>query len=191
MSFQLIVGLGNPGPQYAKTRHNAGQWFVEGLAKYYRSSLVFENKFHGEHAVIQIDGQKLHLLIPQTFMNLSGRAVRAIAQFYKISPEEIVIVHDEIDLPPGSVKIKKGGGHGGHNGLRNIIQELGDEKFFRLRIGVGHPGEKSAVVNYVLHPPAVAELALIDNAVQKAFAIFPLLVRGEVEKAMHQLHTNQ
>ena len=150
-SIQLIVGLGNPGAQYEDTRHNAGFWFVEQLARAYGGSLQPEKKFFGYAARITIGGQDVRLLTPSTFMNRSGQAVNAIATFYKIPPQAILVAHDELDHPPGIGRLKQGGGHGGHNGLRDIISSLGNNKdFCRLRIGIGHPGNSKAVVNYVL-----------------------------------------
>ena len=150
-TIKLIVGLGNPGPQYSQTRHNAGAWFVGALSRDYNIPLNLETKFFGHSGRGLIDGKDCRLLIPNTFMNLSGKAVGALATFYKILPDEILVAHDELDIDPGLVKLKKSGGHGGHNGLRDIISALGNNKnFYRLRIGIGHPGNAKLVSNYVL-----------------------------------------
>ena len=156
--IRLVVGLGNPGKDYSSTRHNAGFWWVENLASIRHAQLKPENKFYGLAGRTTQGGNELWLLEPQTYMNASGRAVAALARFYKITPEEILVVHDELDLPPGEVKLKKGGGHGGHNGLRDIISQLGTTDFWRLRLGIGHPGDKAAVVDYVLNAPRREEM---------------------------------
>ncbi len=188
--IRLIVGLGNPGSQYEATRHNAGFWWVDEFARACGASFRPENKFHGLFARTASHGSEVFLLKPQTFMNVSGRAVGAVAQFYKIEPASILVVHDELDLPPGSAKLKLGGGHGGHNGLKDIIAQLGTKDFWRLRIGIGHPGERSEVVNYVLHPPRKEEQELINGAMQRAQAVAPLVVDGKLEAAMLKLHSN-
>ena len=154
MELRLIVGLGNPGADYDKTRHNVGFWLLDSLARRYGGVFRREAKFHGEACQVSVDGHPLWLLKPQTFMNRSGASVIALARFYKLVPEAILVVHDELDLPPGAVRLKRGGGHGGHNGLRDIIQQLGSREFLRLRLGIGHPGDSRAVINYVLHPAA-------------------------------------
>lgn len=188
MTIQLIVGLGNPGPQYANTRHNAGAWLIEMLAKQAGVSCSEQKKFHGATARIILAAQECHLLLPTTFMNHSGQAVRALVQFYKIPPEAVLIVHDELDLLPGMARIKLDGGHGGHNGLRDIIAQLGTSRFYRLRVGIGHPGQRNAVVDYVLHPPAKLEYEQIQAALQKTLTILPELVTGNAQKAMRLLH---
>lgn len=185
----LIVGLGNPGAEYENTRHNAGAWFVNELAQQAHTKLRPAIKFHGLHSTAKIDGHDCHLLIPTTFMNLSGQAVQAVANFYKIPPEKILVAHDEIDLPIGEIKLKLDGGHGGHNGLRDIISHLNSNKFYRLRIGVGHPGNSKLVHDYVLHPPKKSERELIDNALRDAERVMPLMLSGECQKAMMELHT--
>lgn len=187
--IQLIVGLGNPGVEYEKTRHNAGAWFVEELADQADAVLRQSAKFQSQHCLVKLHHHDCHLLIPLTFMNHSGQAVQAVASYYKIPPEAILIAHDEIDLPVGEVRLKFEGGHGGHNGLRDIIQHLGTNKFYRLRVGVGHPGNKKEVVDYVLKPPAKEERQQIDLALQEANKIIPLMLEGAYQKAMHQLHT--
>ncbi len=185
--IKLIVGLGNPGDTYERTRHNAGFWFVDLISG---GNLRKESRFHGLCGEIQIGGLVCRLLEPQTFMNKSGLAVRAITDYYRFDPGQILIVHDDIDLQPGTVRIKRGGGHGGHNGLRDIIAALGGRKdFFRLRIGVGHPGHRDQVVDYVLHRPGVDELAAIEVALDSARDVLPDLLSGEAERAMHVLHS--
>jgi PTH1 family peptidyl-tRNA hydrolase len=188
-AIQLIVGLGNPGPEYEKTRHNAGAWFVANIAKQTHVTLKNESKFSGLHALTKLAGNDCHLFIPTTFMNCSGQAVKAIASFYKILPENILIAHDEIDLPVGIVRLKLAGGHGGHNGLRDIIQKLGAPNFYRLRIGVGHPGNSKDVVDYVLKPPKKIEREEIDFSLQRAEKVLLLVVDGAFQKAMHELHS--
>lgn len=188
-SIQLIVGLANPGKQYAQTRHNAGAWFVEELAESINSTLRLENKYHGWHGQVSLHGQTCHLLIPNTYMNLSGQAVRACMNYHKISPDSILIAHDEIDLEPGTIKLKFDGGDGGHNGLKDIIRHLNTKQFYRLRIGVGHPGQREAVADFVLSPPSKAERTEIDAALLRANDVLPLVMTGDMQKAMHKLHT--
>lgn len=187
--IKLIVGLGNPGDRYQKTRHNAGFWLLDQLAAGEGGRLAEDKKFQGEYGKITLAQQPLHLLKPLTFMNASGRAVSALAKFYDLAPEEILVVHDELDLPEGAVKLKYGGGHGGHNGLRDIIAALGSKDFYRLRLGINHPGDRNQVVDYVLHPPGKMEQEKIDGAIARGLAILPLLVRDGAEKAMHRLHS--
>ncbi|MBU1214798.1 MAG: aminoacyl-tRNA hydrolase [Gammaproteobacteria bacterium] len=189
--IKLIVGLGNPGKEYEATRHNAGFWWVDELARMHNANFRTENKFHGLVAKTNLHGHEVHLLKPQTFMNVSGRAVGALAQFYKLVPSQILVVHDELDLPPGSAKLKLGGGHGGHNGLKDIIAHLGSKDFWRLRIGVGHPGDRAEVVNFVLNAPRKEEQALIDEASHHAQDVAPLIIEGKLEAAMLKLHSNQ
>ena len=189
-NIKLIVGLGNPGQQYAETRHNVGVWFVEQLLEHSPTTLKPENKFKGLVGKISLHGHECFLLIPTTFMNLSGEAVGALAKFYKILPQEILVAHDELDLPPGEARIKQGGGHGGHNGLKSIFSHLsGNRDFLRLRIGIGHPGESRLVSDYVLKRPSKHDEQLIDNALSDADRVFPLLLEGQIQKAMTQLHT--
>ncbi len=185
----LLVGLGNPGAQYEYTRHNAGTWFIESLAQRANVSLRNTAKFHGLHAATRLDGHECHLLIPTTFMNLSGQAVQALATYYKIPPQQILVAHDEIDLPAGSIKLKFDGGHGGHNGLRDIIRHLNTNQFHRLRIGVGRPGTNAEVHHYVLSPPKKTEREQIDQAVEKAESVLPLMLNGQYQKAMLELHS--
>lgn len=186
--IKLIVGLGNPGREYEATRHNAGFWWVDEFARNNKIALKSENKFQALVGRAVLHGHELHLLKPQTFMNVSGRSVGALVQFYKIDPAQILVVHDELDLPPGSAKLKMGGGHGGHNGLKDIIAHLGSRDFWRLRIGVGHPGDRAEVVNFVLNAPRKEEQALIDGALQKAQEVAPLIIEGKLEAAMQNLH---
>ncbi len=188
-AIRLIVGLGNPGREYEATRHNAGFWWVEAFARMHGASFRPEGKFHGLAARAAVHGHEVHLLMPQTFMNVSGRAVGAMAQFYKIEPAQMLVVHDELDLPPGSAKLKLGGGHGGHNGLKDIIAHLGTRDFWRLRIGIGHPGERGEVSNYVLNAARKEEQALIDDAMARAQEVAPLIVEGKLEAAMLKLHS--
>jgi PTH1 family peptidyl-tRNA hydrolase len=187
--IKLIVGLGNPGPKYSETRHNAGFWFVEDLASQYRSRFLPEKKFHGEVARINLEGKDIWLLKPETYMNRSGLSVVSLAAFYKIAPENILVAHDEIDLKAGTARLKSGGGHGGHNGLRDIISHLGTKDFQRLRIGVDHPGSKDLVVDYVLKRPDSKDRQAIEDSINDALRVMPKIAAGEWEKAMHQLHT--
>ncbi len=189
IEIKAIVGLGNPGAKYSETRHNAGFWFVERLANAHNVRFSAETKFNGEVARVQLSGKELWLLKPDTFMNRSGLAVRSLLTFYKIAPQNLLVAHDEIDLLPGAIKLKSGGGHGGHNGLRDIIDQLGSKEFQRLRIGVGHPGNKDQVVDFVLHRAALDEQRMIDEAVADALGIAAQLASGAWEAAMQQLHT--
>jgi len=188
-AIRLIVGLGNPGREYETTRHNVGFRWVDELARLQNLSFKNETKFHGLAARGQLHGREMLLLKPQTFMNVSGRAVGALAQFYKIAPAEILVVHDDLDLPPGVARLKLGGGHGGHNGLKDIIAHLGTRDFWRLRLGIGHPGERAEVVNFVLNAPRKEERDLIEQAVQRALEISDLIIAGKQEAAMLKLHS--
>lgn len=189
-TIRLIVGLGNPGPEYEHTRHNAGFWLVQELAKQYRIPLSPEKKFYGLSGKGRIDGQECWLLLPTTFMNKSGQAVAAIANFYKILPEEILVVHDELDLPTGVARFKKGGGHGGQNGLRDIISQLGNNKnFHRLRIGIDHPGDKNRVTGHVLGKPSAQERDKIEAAIDEACRVTPKALSGDLPAAMNRLHS--
>jgi len=188
--IKLIVGLGNPGNEYANTRHNAGADLVNKLARQHSTQLTPDSKFYGLSGRIFIGTADIRLLIPTTFMNLSGKSLSAIAQFYKIPPESILVAHDELDLPPGVARLKMGGGHGGHNGLKDIIKSLGNIKdFARLRIGIDHPGNAKLVSNYVLKKAPANEYQLIEESIDNALRILPLLVDGEWNKAMKELHT--
>ncbi len=189
-SVQLIVGLGNPGPEYQHTRHNAGAWFVEQLARQYQVSLKQDAKFFGLTGKFSIAGQEFKLIIPNTFMNLSGKAVLAMAQFYKLAPEQILVAHDELALAPGIAKFKLGGGHAGHNGLRDIMARLGNNpNFHRLRLGIGHPGHKDQVTGFVLGKAPASEQKLIDACIDEAVSCFAILARDGLIKAQHRLHS--
>lgn len=189
MTIKLIVGLANPGAEYAATRHNAGAWYVDLLAERFRQSLKEESKFFGYTARINMAGNDVRLLVPTTFMNLSGKAVAAMATFYRIAPDEILVAHDELDLLPGSAKFKLGGGHGGHNGLKDIISKLGNNPgFYRLRIGIGHPGDKNKVVGFVLGKPPASELSLIDSAIDEAERCTEIWLQDGLTKATNRLH---
>lgn len=187
--LRLIVGLGNPGPEHARTRHNVGFRFVDVLAEQARARFGLESRLFGETARIEIAGQQLWLLKPATFMNLSGRSVSAALRYWKIEPEEALLVHDDLDLPPGAARIKFDGGHGGQNGLRDTMQHLGHGRFHRLRIGIGHPGHKDKVTPWVLARPGRDDEASILRAIDEAMDIIPLAVAGEFNEAMKQLHT--
>ena len=187
-SVQLIVGLGNPGDKYEQTRHNAGFWFVDEIARQYGVEFRPETKFHGLAARVQSNGMDFWLLKPATFMNRSGQSIQAMANFYKIPVANILVVHDELDLPPGTAKLKVGGGHGGHNGLRDTIAKLGKE-FMRLRLGIGHPGHRDMVVDYVLKSCSKKDRQLIDDISYQATKVVPDLVKGDMAKAMQELHT--
>ena len=182
--LRLIVGLGNPGAEYSETRHNAGFWFSERLCSQLGVSLAREARFHGLAGRTRPDG--LWFLLPQTFMNRSGQAVAALARFYRIQPAEMLVVHDELDIPPGQLRLKFGGGLGGHNGLKDITSHLGTQDFWRLRIGIGHPGDRNEVVNYVLKPPRRDERAAIDEAIGRALELWPMLAAGDWNGAMQR-----
>jgi len=187
---QLIVGLGNPGNEYEQTRHNAGFWFVDAIARRYNTSFKSEKKFHGDIARISVNGQEVWLLKPDTFMNRSGQAIQALANFYKIKLENILVAHDELDLDPGVARLKKDGGHGGHNGLRDTIEKMGGKNFLRLRIGIGHPGDKNRVSGYVLKKASNDDHIDIERAIDQALKVLPQVIDGDLAKAMNELHTN-
>ncbi|MEM7564719.1 MAG: aminoacyl-tRNA hydrolase [Pseudomonadota bacterium] len=186
---RLIVGLGNPGADYVGTRHNAGFWLTDLIAGEQATPLKFEKRHNAEEGKFRAKGKDIYLQKPLTFMNRSGQAVSAMARYFKIKPEQILVLHDELDLPAGTNRIKQGGGHGGHNGLRDIINHLGSRDFFRIRIGIGHPGDAKQVINYVLHKPSVADTNLIDDANRDTLAVMPLVYEGRIDKAMQALHT--
>jgi PTH1 family peptidyl-tRNA hydrolase len=189
-AIKLIAGLGNPGSEYRGTRHNAGADFVEELARQCSTPLQAESKFFGLAGRVNYAGYDLRLIIPTTFMNRSGKAVAAIASFYKVAPEEILIAHDELDIPAGTARFKQGGGHGGHNGLRDIVPALGNNKnFHRLRIGIDHPGHASKVSGYVLSQPSQVDRTRIEACIDEAIAALPLLLSGDATKAMTRLHS--
>lgn len=188
--IQMIVGLGNPGAEYERTRHNAGQDYVEALSRDWSAPLMSTPKYFGYSAKAVVGGRDVRLLVPTTFMNRSGQAVAALSQYFKIPPESILVVHDELDLPPGIAKLKVGGGHGGHNGLRDIISSLGNNKnFARLRLGIGHPGNAKLVANYVLKRPSRGDQTAIDAAIDAAQRETNTMIAGEWEAAMRTLHT--
>ncbi|QSX34612.1 aminoacyl-tRNA hydrolase [Shewanella avicenniae] len=187
--IKLVVGLGNPGAEYEQTRHNAGVWYVEQLARHYGATLVPDSKYFGLSARVIVKGRDVRLLVPTTFMNLSGKSVSALANFFKIEPQQILVAHDELDMPPGVAKFKLGGGHGGHNGLKDIIAKMGNCKdFYRLRIGIGHPGDKSKVSGYVLGKAPQTEQQLIDATVDEAVRATDILLTDDLTKAMNRLH---
>jgi PTH1 family peptidyl-tRNA hydrolase len=188
-NLRLIVGLGNPGADYVDTRHNAGFWLIDEIAADQGLSFRFEKRFNADECKFRANGRDVFLQKPQTFMNRSGQSVAALARYYKIAAEEILVIHDELDLPPGVNRIKQSGGHGGHNGLRDIINHLGNRDFFRIRVGIGHPGDSKQVVNYVLHKPSVADLSAIEAANRDTLAVMPQLLEGRIDKAMQALHT--
>jgi PTH1 family peptidyl-tRNA hydrolase len=188
-SIKLIVGLANPGMEYAQTRHNAGAWYVDLLAQRYHQQLKEENKFFGYTTRLNLAGKDLRLLVPTTFMNLSGKAVLSMANFYRIKPDEILVAHDELDLPPGVAKIKLGG-NGGHNGLKDIQNKFGNNpKFYRLRIGIGHPGDKSKMVGFVLGKPPTNEKEMIDKAIDESLYCSEMLMKYGLENAVQRLHS--
>ncbi|GAA0816459.1 aminoacyl-tRNA hydrolase [Colwellia sp. D2M02] len=190
MTIKLIAGLGNPGPEYTKTRHNAGVWFVEELAQRHNIALRPEKKYAGLYGKGLIGNDLVHLLIPTTFMNRSGQAVAPLANFFRINVEEMLIAHDELDMDPGTVKIKQGGGHGGHNGLKDIVARMANNKeFFRLRIGIGHPGHRDKVTGHVLGKAPQTEQALIDAAIDEASRCFDIWQKDGLVKAQQRLHS--
>jgi peptidyl-tRNA hydrolase, PTH1 family len=185
----MVVGLGNPGADYENTRHNAGALFVEALARAAGQTLRPEKKYHGLYARIQWQGLDLHLLNPTTFMNRSGLAIKALADFFKIQPQQILVAHDELDLPPGTAKLKKGGGHGGHNGLRDTIAHLGTNDFQRLRIGIGHPGDSRRVTGYVLGRLGKQETEELNAVIDEIMRVLPDAASGKLAAAMNRLHS--
>ena len=186
-NISLIVGLGNPGSEYAQTRHNAGSWFVERLAEQYGIALKADPKYKGISGRGKIEGQDVRLLLPTTFMNLSGQSVVPFAKFYQIAPEAMLIAHDELDMDPGVIRLKTGGGHGGHNGLKDIVPHIGSN-FHRLRIGIGHPGSKERVSGHVLSKAPSSEQNLMDDAIAHALSRIQLLVNGDTQQAMNQIN---
>lgn len=189
LPVQLIVGLGNPGQRYANTRHNVGAWLVESLAQQHQTPLKLETKFKGQIGRITLHGHECWLLIPNTFMNLSGQAVKALADFYKIPAEAILVAHDELDFPAGVIRLKPSGGAGGHNGLKDIIAQLHTPDFLRLRIGIGHPGDRDLVHDYVLNQPSKHDTILIETAINSALNVMNDLAEGHLQKAMQTLHS--
>lgn len=189
--ISLMVGLGNPGPAYEQTRHNAGFWFVDALALQLKASWAFDKNYQALVARATIGDRSLWLLKPQAFMNLSGRAVGALARFYKIAPADILVAHDELDVIPGEAKLKFGGSHAGHNGLRDIHAQLGTGDYWRLRLGIGHPGVKSEVINWVLKKPMAEQRDLIQESIARSVKAADMLIQGEMEKATVQIHTSK
>lgn len=188
--IKLIVGLGNPGDKYTDTRHNAGEWLIERLARRFNVSLNPENKFFGKTVRTLVNGKEVRLLVPTTFMNLSGKAVGALASFYRIKPEEILVIHDELDLPAGTAKLKQGGGHGGHNGLKDIVAQLGNNNnFYRLRIGIGHPGHRDLVAGYVLNKPSPADRNALEKVLDEATDCVEMIFKDGMIKATNRLNS--
>ena len=188
--IKLIVGLCNPGEKYADTRHNAGEWLIERLARRFNVSLNPESKFFGKTARTLVNGKEVRLLVPTTFMNLSGKAVGALANFYRIKPEEILVIHDELDLPAGTAKLKQGGGHGGHNGLKDIVAQLGNNNnFYRLRIGIGHPGHRDLVAGYVLNKPSPADRNALEKVLDEATDCVEMIFKDGMVKATNRLNS--
>ena len=188
--IKLFVGLGNPGAEYEATRHNAGFWWMDALARELKAPLSFDKSYFGQVARTMANGQNVWLLTPQTYMNVSGKSVAALARFFKILPEEILVAHDELDVVPGQVKLKFGGSHAGHNGLRDIHAQLGTGDYWRLRLGVGHPGNKDEVVDWVLRKPMQEHRVAINECIDRALKAVPALLAGEMDKATMMIHTS-
>ena len=188
-AIRLLVGFGNPGPEHAGTRHNAGFWFLDAFAREHGATLAYDRKVHGEIGKIRLGADTLLLLKPSTYMNRSGLAVVAALSYFKIAPEEMLVSHDELDLPPGTARLKFDGGHGGQNGLRDTIQQLGHGRFHRLRVGIGHPGHKDRVTPWVLGRPGRADEEAIRHSIDDALAVMPLALAGDFNEAMKRLHT--
>ena len=189
--IQLFVGLGNPGTEYEATRHNAGFWWIDAMARELKVNLVDERSYFGRVARAQVKGQTVWLLEPQTYMNLSGKSVGALARFFKIAPAQILVIHDELDLPPGEAKLKFGGGHAGHNGLRDIHAQLGTPDYWRLRVGIGHPGNKDEVAGWVLRKPPAEQRDAIEACVSRTLTAWPDLVAGDTTRATQKIHTSK
>ncbi|MEM7206913.1 MAG: aminoacyl-tRNA hydrolase [Pseudomonadota bacterium] len=190
-SIDLIVGLGNPGSEYAETRHNAGFWLVDEIARTDRQTFASETRFHGDVATTQIGARKVRLLKPTTFMNRSGQSVATMARYFKIPVENVLVVHDELDLSAGDARIKFGGGHGGHNGLRDMIAHFGSPNFWRIRLGISHPGHQSDVVNYVLKPPSRDDREKIDETISVILSVMPMVVDNDIQKATQKVHSRK
>ena len=188
VAFELVVGLGNPGPDYARTRHNAGFWFAEAFGRERGAAFSPDRRLSAVTGAVRVGGRKVNVAMPSGFMNNSGQGVAAVARFYKIDPTKVLVAHDELDLPPGEIRLKRGGGHGGHNGLRDVVPRLGSSDFWRLRIGIGHPGHKSAVSGYVLRRAPADQQRLIDEAVELALREADTLVDGDVNVAMKAIN---
>jgi PTH1 family peptidyl-tRNA hydrolase len=189
--IRLFVGLGNPGPDYDQTRHNAGFWWIDAVSRQLKITLVMEKNYHGLAAKASVNGQTVWLLEPQTFMNLSGKSVAALANFFKIAPQEILVAHDELDIAPGEAKLKLGGSHAGHNGLRDIHAQLGTDQYWRLRLGIGHPGNKAEVIHWVLKKPTLDHRIAIDQSIDRALTALPQLLAGDMEQATRLIHTSK
>jgi PTH1 family peptidyl-tRNA hydrolase len=189
--IKLFVGLGNPGPEYEATRHNAGAWWLQALAQQLKVTLSMDKTYHGLVARTSVNGHTIWLLEPQTFMNLSGKSVAALARFFKITPQEILVAHDELDIVPGEAKIKRGGSHAGHNGLRDIHAQLGTDDYWRLRLGVGHPGTKAEVVDWVLRKPSQDHRIAIKQTIDRTLKALPALLAGEMTQATMLIHTSK
>ena len=189
--IKLFVGLGNPGAEYEATRHNAGFWWIDALSRELKAPLALDKNYHGQVARLSVNGQTVWLLKPLTFMNLSGKSVAALARFFKIAPEEILVAHDELDIVPGQVKLKFGGSHAGHNGLRDIHAQVASPDYWRLRLGVGHPGVKAEVINWVLKKPSPEHRAAIEACIDRCLKAVPELLAGNMEKATMMIHTSQ
>lgn len=189
--IRMFVGLGNPGPDYSATRHNAGFWWVDALAQLSKTSLQMDKGYHGLVARASLEGQTIWLLQPQTYMNQSGKSVAALANFFKISPQEILVAHDELDIATGEAKLKLGGSHAGHNGLRDIHAQLGSDQYWRLRLGIGHPGSRSEVIHWVLKKPSTDDRIAINQSIDRSLAAAPHLVKGDMETATRLIHTSK
>jgi PTH1 family peptidyl-tRNA hydrolase len=189
--IKLLVGLGNPGPEYEFTRHNAGFWWLDEVARALKTPLVMDKNYHGLVGRTSVNGQMVWLLKPQTFMNLCGKSVATLARFFKIQPQEILVAHDELDIIPGEAKLKLGGSHAGHNGLRDIHAQLGTDNYWRLRLGIGHPGVKSEVVHWVLKKPSLDHRVAIDQSIGRALTALPNLLAGDMDKATLLVHTSK
>lgn len=189
--IRLFVGLGNPGSEYDGTRHNAGFWYLDALSRELKTPVVMDKNYHGLVGRTTVNGQTVWLLEPQTYMNLCGKSVAGLARFFKLQPEEILVAHDELDLPPGEAKLKLGGSHAGHNGLRDIHAQLGSDRYWRLRLGVGHPGAKAEVVHWVLKKPSLDHRIAIDQTIDRAIKALPHLLTGSMDKATMQIHTSK
>lgn len=188
MTLKLIVGLRNPGEQYQKTRHNVGAWLLMSLADQLNRAWTLKKDLLAEYTELNFDGKKVMAMMPTTYMNLSGQAVAGFARYYRLQAEEILVVHDDLDLAVGTLRFKRGGGHGGHNGLQDIIRHLGTADFYRLRLGIGHPGDKTEVANYVLSSPSMSDKKILDELIEQTLAYFPQIVDGKMEAVMNALH---
>lgn len=189
--IRLLVGLGNPGPDYNNTRHNAGFWWLDAVSRALKVPLIMDKNYFGLTARLVVNAQTVWLLEPQTFMNLSGKSVAALAHFFKIAPQEILVAHDELDIVPGQAKLKLGGSHAGHNGLRDIHAQLGTDQYWRLRLGIGHPGNKAEVIHWVLKKPSSDERIALDQTIDRALLALPQLLAGNMEQATRLIHTSK